>query len=67
MVKTQNLSDRDKSSDSSDSDNENVVQIQDPISTEINYGASLSVPAKANIARKRKLRSNKGKYKQMGH
>ena len=50
MAETQSLSDRDESSDSSDSDNEDVeVQVQDPISTAINAGASLSVPAKAHI------------------
>ena len=56
MAETQNLSDRDESSDSSDSDNEDVqVQVQDPILTARNAGASLSVPAKANIAMKNSL------------
>ena len=68
MAETQNLSDRDESSDSSDSDNEDVqVQVQDPILTARNAGASLSVPAKANIARKRKLPTNQGKYNQRGN
>jgi hypothetical protein len=67
MAETQNLSDRDESSDSY-SDNEDVqVQVQDPILTAINAGACLSVPAKANIASKRKLPTNKGKYKQRGN
>ncbi|CAB4014665.1 Hypothetical predicted protein, partial [Paramuricea clavata] len=68
MAETQNLSDRDESFDSSDSDNEDVqVQVQDPILTARNAGASLSVPAKANIARKRKLPTNQGKYNQRGN
>ncbi|CAB4009311.1 Hypothetical predicted protein [Paramuricea clavata] len=68
MAGTQNLSDRDESFDSSDSDNEDVqVQVQDPILTARNAGASLSVPAKANIARKRKLPTNQGKYNQRGN
>ena len=41
-----------------------VKEVQDPILIARNPGASLSAPAKANIARKRKLPVNKGKYKQ---
>ena len=41
-----------------------VKEVQDPILIARNAGASLSGPAKADIARKRKLPVNKGKYKQ---
>ena len=41
-----------------------VKEVQDPILIARNAGASLSAPAKADIARKRKLPVNKEKYKQ---
>ena len=41
-----------------------VKEVQYPILIARNAGASLSAPEKADIARKRKLSVNKGKYKQ---
>ena len=71
MDESLDLSDRDDSSETENEDveiseNEDVPvkEVQDPILIARNAGASLSAPAKADIARKRKLLVNKGKYKQ---
>ena len=71
MDESLDLSNRDDLSETENEDveiseNEDVPvkEIQDPILIARNAGASLSAPAKAHIARKRKLPINKGKYKQ---
>ena len=71
MDESLDLSDRDnlsetKNEDVEISENEDVPvkEVQDPILIARNAGASLSAPAKADIARKRKLPVNEGKYKQ---
>jgi hypothetical protein len=70
MDESLDLSDRDnlsetKNEDVEISENEDVpVKEVDPILIARNAGASLSAPAKADIARKRKLSVNKGKYEQ---
>ena len=55
----------DELSDSSNlSEDENVEE--DPVVVAENAGATFRTPAGAAIARKRKLPTNKGKYKQRG-
>ena len=71
MDESFDLSDRDDLSETENEDveileNEDVPvkEVQDPILIARNAGASLCAPAKADIARKRKLPVNKGKYMQ---
>ena len=50
-------------SENNSTEDEEVI---DPITITVNTGASLSAPESALIARKRKVRINKGKNKQRG-
>ena len=66
MTNLEELSDSSNLSEDENVEEDPVVVEEDPVVVAENAGATFRTPAGTAIARKRKLPTNKGKYKQRG-